>query len=148
MILQTQSSAWSCLPTAFAMALSVHVDALLSIIGHDGSEIIWPELRDPERRRSFHIQEMVWASHNLGYSVTPHEARPTTLPHGATQLLEIENAEFETTLRQSQGVLTGVNGHGLRHAVAWDGNLILDPNGITYHVNLFEIETFWLVSKR
>jgi len=35
---------------------------------------------------------------------------------------------------------------GRRHAVAWDGNMIFDPNGSKYERTLFDMEIFWTVS--
>src|ERR1043165_661673 len=50
---------WSCLPTAFAMCLDVEVQDILNWLQHDGSDIIWPELHEPYKRRSFGVSEMI-----------------------------------------------------------------------------------------
>ena len=43
MILQRSPNAWSCMPTAFAMAVNAPVEDLILSIGHDGSEKTWPD---------------------------------------------------------------------------------------------------------
>lgn len=73
MYLQTQPNKWSCLPTALANALRDDVRIYWDYLGHDGSEIVWPELPEPQCRRGFHIQEMVDLAYKLGRLLVPIE---------------------------------------------------------------------------
>ena len=47
MELQQRPEPWMCMPLAFAMALDMPVADLLAAIGHDGSEIVFPNLPEP-----------------------------------------------------------------------------------------------------
>ena len=48
-------------------------------------------------------------------------------------------------MKNSEGVITGATPNGQLHAVAWDGERILDPNGTTYDVSGFMLETYWMI---
>ena len=78
-------NAWSCLPTSFAMAIGYPVEDLITLIGHDGSPIQWPQFPEPKCRRGFHHQECVSAVWNLGFATTQFEwcagvTPPTSTP--------------------------------------------------------------------
>ena len=79
-MLQLKPNKWSCAVTAFAMALHVPVQELIQEIGHDGSEIVFPELEEPMRRRGFHSQELIYAAWKRGFTVTPIELMPVIAP--------------------------------------------------------------------
>jgi len=144
MRMQVTPNAWSCLPTAFAIALEVPLAEVLEGIGHDGSEVAWPDLPEPLRRRAFHIQELVLFAFRRSAWVIPFDALPTQIgAHGVTPLLC--EYGFEEILRSNFGVLTGLNYAEQRHAVAWDGREIWDPNGRCYSPEDFHIETFWAI---
>ena len=50
---QYQPNRWSCMATAFAMALGIEVSKLIDSIGHDGSEIVEANLELEPLRRGF-----------------------------------------------------------------------------------------------
>ena len=132
---QRSPNRWSCLPTAFAIALGVSVREVIERIGHDGSEVAFPGLPEPERRRGFHIQECIDVAIALGVSVTPIEAFPRHSPTVGMDPIVIRfpegnEARFRRTIETTRGVLTG-RGLRSRHAVAYDHRLIIDPNGQT-----------------
>jgi hypothetical protein len=145
MITQVQPSAWSCFPTALAMCLDVPVQRMFDLLGHDGSEILWPELPEPLRRRSFAFQEMIHLAYLHGYALCSFQptfyVRPTMEVGPYT--LDAPPEYLADKLRKHQGVLTGVASGGSRHAVAWDGQSILDPNGTIYPLHDFTVEYFW-----
>jgi hypothetical protein len=145
-----QPNKWSCLPTAFAMAMEVELDWLIKQIGHDGSEILYPDLKDPERRRSFHHQEIIQVALRNDFTVTPLIPNYTLFPgKGENHRLDISVSDdilFELMSRYS-GVLVGETYSGLRHAVAWDRHIILDPNGWKYNRDRFIMEVFWAVGR-
>ena len=78
MKLQRTKGLWTCLPASFATLLGLTLDEMLQQIGHDGSEVVFEGLPDPECRRAFHPQEMIDVCESHGYAVTPIEARPTS----------------------------------------------------------------------
>lgn len=137
-----QPNRWSCLPTAFAIILHRYPCEIIEFLGHDGSEIIWPDLEEPYCRRAFHIQEMYWYALTQGYVFTPIEPRPCILPTGAKEMFEVPLLlDFESLLHSTVGVLVGEH-EGHRHAVAWDGEKVLDPMGYTYPIKDFGIEAY------
>lgn len=48
---------WNCVARAFSAASGVNYSDLIDAIGHDGSEIIWPNHPEPDNRRGFHVFE-------------------------------------------------------------------------------------------
>ncbi len=150
MKLQTQPNRWSCLPTAFAMALDVKVGMILKWLGHDGSVVARPELPEPDCYLGFHIQELVGYAWWLGFATTPFEARPRSVV--GDQVVPIEfaagNAQRLINVMQGRvGVLTGQSlPRGNHHAVAWDGQKIYNPNGTIQTLDDFAIGTFWCVT--
>ena len=124
------------MPLAFAMALDMPVADLLATIGHDGSEIVFPNLPEPLCRRCFHIQEFVLAALSCGCALTPVELFPVLQPTDAgphkTVLYRDNNwRRFEETIRASRGV---IDGRGARrgHMVAYDHGRLFDPKGPVY----------------
>lgn len=69
-----QPNNWSCLLTAFSMASYTPIERLIEDIGHDGSEVVWPELPEPYNRRGFHTEEFIQPMIQVGYApviITP-----------------------------------------------------------------------------
>jgi hypothetical protein len=155
MKLQKQPNKWSCLVTSFAMVLDIAVETAMIMIGHNGSEVIFPLEADPKKRRSFHIQEMVDLCYNLGKCVIPIEGLPVygIKYEDPRHLLIIEKAidRVDKYLSKEDGVLTGIvikDDGSKRHAVAWNHKeaMIYDPNGIVHPLSTeFRLETFWMV---
>jgi hypothetical protein len=147
---QRSPNRWSCLPTAFAMALYTSVHEVIAKAGHDGSEIAWPQFPEPLCRRGFHIQEMIFiAWRHYSRTVTPFEALPMLRscdgdPIDVPSLPE-PHWRMPEVMANASGVVTGTTINGQPHAVAWDGEIILDPNGTTYSIDKFRLECFWML---
>lgn len=94
-------------------------------LGHDGSEIVWPQFESPHRHRSFHVQELV------EYALVVHRIRVVYLerlmrgtPDG-TLIQELDSKIIDSEICGQRGVLLTYD--GLRsHAVAWDGEHVFD----------------------
>ena len=130
MNLIVQPNRWSCLPTAFAMAIGITVEEMVNAIGHDGSKIIWPDLPEPRCRRGFHTQECIRVALLLGKSVTPVEYESRLAPGDVTPLTITNHRWFSAYLTTSCGVVTGVvgqNGTAKGHALAYSYTLVADP---------------------
>ena len=143
MLLQKQPTRWSCLPTAFAMAMNKPVVEIFKAIGHDGSEILFPALEEPQNRRAFHIAECIRAAYMAGYAVTQFEVHPILSPDG------IHTVDFEIIppfKMTSFGVATGRPlGKFLRHAVAFEGTTAYDPNGKQFDLrNQFRVDCYFV----
>lgn len=154
MQLRKQPDRWSCLATAFAMALEIPLHELISKIGHDGSEIWWPGQPEPQCRRAFHIQEMIDAALSCGYAVTEIQAAPATTPALGVPYRRIPFSEGRVIayLQGSRGVIDCmVRNTGRGHAVAWDIDTCFDPNGRTLNENAmlceYMVKSFWMLSE-
>lgn len=145
MKLYLQDNAWSCVPTAFAMVLDVLPKDIYEMVDHDGSEILYPDLRDPFARRGFHIQEMIICALKLGIACVPLDREVELQPPVEVEprILSFEN-HLEHYLSLRSGVLIGwINDN--HHAVAWchHEQKIYDPTGLKRPLSDFSIETFW-----
>jgi len=136
MFLQTQPSQWSCVPTAFAMLFNMDAKDLIQEIGHDGSEVFWPELEPTQLgKRAFHPQECIDIGIKHGiYIVSIHvlpytEHFVTTIKPKAIWSEQFCLDRFTRYLQNFEGVMTGTTGFNMGHAVAWDRKLVYDPRG-------------------
>jgi hypothetical protein len=124
---------WSCLPTAFAIALELPVRELIAEIGHDGSELIFPNQPEPYSRRAYHIQELIYPCLKRGYALMIVEAVPILTTerepdYHPIMFSEGNNHRLMNIMAQFIGVVAGENQDGKSHAAAWDCNLCYDPN--------------------
>jgi hypothetical protein len=123
------------------MALDLPVESLHKLIGNDGSEVIWPNLREPRRRRGIHVQECINAALLLGWSATPVELLPQIADVGNYRRSDyavlfgrdwkFNWQRFVWHIKNSSGVIEGV-GRNCNHAVAFCQGVIYDPDGDTY----------------
>lgn len=130
--MQTQPNRWSCLPTSLAIVLDVPVKVIFELLGHDGSEILWPALGEPQQRRGFALQEMVYVAECFNRRLVHHETKWYNTPDGVN-VNNFKPPEYYlwSVLRKYDGVITGVTEQGKRHAVAWVKGQIIDPrNGV------------------
>jgi len=147
---QIQPNRWSCLLTAFAIALDENVDKLVEEIGHDGSERIW-SAPHPNDCRGFHIQEIIECCLFRKVAVVPIEPRPS-LTHPLTKqgvyAVPVNDPASRMTyhMQGAVGVLTGITENNSRHALTWNRSEIIDPSdGLarqTIHPE-WQIECFW-----
>ena len=149
MRLMRQDTRWSCVAFSFAMAFDIDIKVFYNLLGHDGSEILFSDLPEPYCRRSFHPQEFFWVGRKLGYHVITVELTPILSPDNNIEWpVPIKCLDFVQLLHNNIGVFTG-SGVRTRHAVAWNGQKIYDPNGMIYefaHPN-FTPEVFYLILK-
>ena len=145
---QVKPNRWSCMVTSFAMALGVTIQDLIGLIGHDGSEVAFPHLDEPTRRRGFHQQECIRAAWNLGFSVTPIEAYPVIASADGSQNCVVAFGDqnwdsFNRFIRTTRGVLC-CRTKKCHHAMAYDHGVVLDPddeNGVfKYSLSAFLVK--------
>lgn len=146
-----QPNRWSCTAAAFAMVLDIDFDRFIGLIGHDGSEIIRPQLPEPLCRKGFHIIECIYACYDVGYSVTPFDAIPCGIVNNHVLDLWDKNEglmRLFKVIMHEQGVITGYTSENRPHAVAWDSTHIYNPASdyvSLLDLNNYKIETFWCV---
>lgn len=120
------------------MVLGKTVADITEYLGHDGSEIWFPEAAGNNQRRGFHMQEMFDYSLDLGYWPVYIESMPET----AERLLPMPDGRFEQYLWQNNAVLLGRgadNSDDQFHAAAWDQNNVFDPRGQEYDITEFQL---------
>lgn len=67
---------------AAAKVMGITTDELIADIGHDGSQIVFPELPEPMCRAGYHIQEIQDAAVRRHFAVITVEAHPVATPDG------------------------------------------------------------------
>lgn len=145
-------SFWSCLPASVAMVLDIDIKELIRLIGHDGGEIIFPDLPSPGKYRGFHLSEVIPIALSMSFAVTPIDARPCSTPDGEhdfeVHFTDSPEKRIQFQMFCNPGILTGKM-RKWNHAVAWDGYQIYDPIGKVYPFNkiIMEIETFYRFDK-
>lgn len=101
-------------------------------IGHDGKEVIWPNLSEPYCFRSYHLQEFTYCCLRRGFTLTELQPILGLCPGFNESMYELPD-QTETILQWMEGnpalILTG------RHACAWDGYRVFDPKGYINDVN-------------
>ena len=127
---------WMCLPASFAMVLDLPLSAIFDEIGHDGSQIIKPNLPEPICRRGFHPQELIHLCLTHGYAATRVELYPVLClsPGSGDYVVAYPDdnwTRFTRVIQQSRGVIEGV-GRRCGHAVAYEHGCIFDPDGHEY----------------
>lgn len=143
--MQLQNNRWSCLPTAWSYVINWPAWAVIKAIGHDGSYIQWPHLKEPNCRRGFHPQELIYLGDRFGFVTTTFE--PLAVLESTSGEPVVIELPFEKILKESNGVLTGeIN--NCRHAVAWIDGKVLDPSGGNITLGDFQIQTYYRIKSK
>jgi hypothetical protein len=134
------------------MVLGAPVPLVIEWLGHDGSEIIWPNLPDPGCRRGFHIQECIERLRRVGLTATPYEAIPCHAPSfdvpafrvlfGGNEVAALER--FTAVVGSTRGILTGQSKIG--HATAYEYGVVFDPAGLIYNYSPEECQAHGFLS--
>jgi hypothetical protein len=117
-----------CMLYAFAMAMDFQNDSdvqcLIANIGHDGTEILWPELPEPNCYRGFHPCEIYFAAIKLDYAIYEFP-RKVLIGHSDSTIKEPKlYFSIDTViLGSNRGVFITNN-----HAYAYDGFNLFDPD--------------------
>lgn len=143
MQLQKMPARGLCLPTAFAMALDIPVESLLTRL-HGWHDVVFPGQPEPLCWRGVHIQELIRIAQDYGYAVTPREMYPQIAgpPGHDAYIVGLDNDNpqvFSDVVLLSRGVITGVRSTVLGavgHAVAYERGFVFDPNGYEYPFQL------------
>ncbi len=137
-----------CLLYSAAMILDEDPRTLEKEIGHDGSAIWWPQVKLPYSHRGYHIQEIIDCCIKRGFGLVPIEAHPCSASYLAPTDIKILSPpdqameRFQRLIANRRGILLGK-----RHACAWDGSQVYDPNGRIIDLNQFEVRECWILWK-
>lgn len=148
--LQRQPNPWSCTPTAFAIAANIPVATLIEWIGHDGSDMMYPELGDTLGRRAFSAQEcIIPLLLNLGKAFVSIEVEQECfLDEDKSYVISCDDATLAELLDYSNAVLSG-RIHGKVHSVAWcrESRQLYDPAGFLYPLHKMKISYLYLAPR-
>jgi hypothetical protein len=130
------------------MILDIKPETLIKEIGHDGSEIIWPQLTGHVAQKGFHIQEILDCFWRRGFTLTQIVAYPCSLPYGDTIDLkphilwnnDFAKERFKRIIHDREGIILGRISIGQMHACAWDGENIYDPRGRIYGIETGDLQ--------
>lgn len=128
----------NCLPTAYSIVMGIPISKIYEIIGHDGTEIWWPDLPEPYCYRTFHIGEMANCCFKLGWVTWPTSDSFELRTMDRSRL--IPNPLFEKILKSKDGVFLG-ECDGVRHAVAWHDQRLINSS------KDFIAEEFWVIER-
>lgn len=151
---------WSCLPVAFINAMRIldensvpaSIDELIDFVGHDGSEILWPEEQAPNNRKGFADQEVIDYVWTKGFAVTQILALPymacASEPENRYMVFDPDRAirRIGGYLDSNVGVVCGklVHSH-IFHASAWTGKQLVEKN---LTLDNILAERFYILTKR
>lgn len=144
------SGVHQCLVYSLAMLLGEDVDVLIQELGHDGMRRVFPG-RVPHCYNGHHVQEIIDVCIKRNVWLTPIEVFPrfasAMAPSDWLGVYQMQEAgeRFECLAKKRRGILIGqYKGRG--HAVAWDGNICFDPNGIKYELHEFNPSELWIAT--
>lgn len=162
--LEVKPNRWSCLATSMAMVLELATEEFYRLAGHDGSEVIYPWLAEPQNRRGFHIQEAVYVAMKLRYAMTPFELFPQLAPSSrqlgsidpGTVLVRYDNDKdmshnwylFKELVRTGKGIIECETSSRTMHAVAYSSDCIFNPDGEAFLYSREACEARGLFTKR
>lgn len=145
MTIQKQPNNFTCLPTAFAMVLDVPVFEVIKELGHDGSQIVFPQSPEPWNMGGWHPQEFKLLCWNHGFSVTEFFKTTVLKNHLTGEKIKFDPFDFRKVLFGNMGVCCTI-----KHAYAWDGMTLINPaDGERYSLDAIEeLIKVYLVTKR
>lgn len=121
-----QPNLWTCYPTAVSILTGIPVEKLIKALGHDGSKVTRPELKEPACREAYTHSEMCFALFNLGYMLGFIAAKEANVDG----VVRTNYPEF-TTLCSRLGTVPCIivckesDDHG--HCYAWIDDKVIDP---------------------
>ena len=141
-----------CVLYSAAMVLEENPITLQNEIGHDGQEVIYPDLSEPACLKGFHIQEILHCFLNRGKGLMLVELMPRSGPQGRSDLWHTIFDEdkaidrFYKLIDGKKAILIGKNPEtGGNHAYAWDGEKVFDPLGRMLNLEQTPVREAWVV---
>lgn len=130
MKLQKQPTNYTCLITCFAMFLDLTVEELMAKVGHDGSEILFPDVKNQTKYKGHSMDELIDYCLGVGLPIIQIAAQPMIKhPYLEIQYPVFQDSNFriQKYLELFDGVLCVKLVNGTYHAVVWVDNKIIDP---------------------
>lgn len=138
----------NCLLYAAAMVLDCSVDELIEEIGHDGMDVVWPQLIPPLCFQGHHIQEIIDCFVARGFGLMLVERECFQAPAEDVSPLQTFEHFEERFLHHVEGKEAIMVGRHKQkqcgHAWAWDGERCYDPNGFLAELKEYEVREAWI----
>lgn len=147
-----QPNIWSCTIASLAMVLDTTCEQMISEIGHDGSEVWFPN--DVRPNRGFSLQELIDVGISHGVALVPIDGCPVMGDSKGENIREIlpqYEARLNVHMVGNPGLIVGYYAPDKCHMVAWDGCLVRDPmDGRIYSfddtgISKIMVDTFYRV---
>lgn len=131
--LQKGQNPADCLIASACMCINMPIYQAKTILGHDGTEKLWPALQPPHCYRGFTYAEIIMLAYLKGFACIYHEFEGQYSPYyGITPRKMLLPAAYRNhVLKHSIGIVTLEQGSTF-HAVALCDSIIYDPRGTTY----------------
>lgn len=121
----------NCTLFCAAYLLGVSDDSLVAEIGHDGSEVLWPEYTDQRKTKGFSLPEIQTCFWMRNKMLAPIFVYPMLAPgddakvmHLWSQDYAVERCKAMTAGRKA--ILIGQLPSGIRHAIVYDESVYID----------------------
>lgn len=123
-----QQYQWSCASASMAMLLGVPEANIFKSLGHDGSDILWPNLDEPYGRRGFHPQELMDTAIRHGYAMMEIvDSIELVNKDNDCKIIEMPQSRLIWYMDRFDGLILGRYSVGVYHAVAWSKGHVYDP---------------------
>jgi len=125
-----------CLVRSAAFAAGISVDILIEYIGHDGLEIIYPDLAWPYCCRGYCLPEIFEALFNLGFACVDIPKTLITVRSMASGFHVLDDVDhLEPYLMEPRYIL-----YGGSHAIGINNNKIFDLMGKVQTIQDFDYD--------
>ena len=132
------------------MLLDLPIQQIIKEIGHDGSEILWPN--DPRPHMAFSMQEITDIAIRHRVALVPIHGYPVSVDsndENPVPIFKDHEARLIDHMTGNPGLITGYYSPDKFHLVAWDGAQVYDPmDGRIYNFDqvgqaMIAVETFY-----
>jgi hypothetical protein len=138
---------------AAAMAFDCSPEDIIKRLGHDGTEVAFPEQEGQKQLRGIHIQELIDVAYDLGIILLQVELFPTIAPNreSAPKIIwdrSVCSRRFVGYLQSRDALIYCKRGSSSpEHMVAWNSTeqKIYDPHGFIKPLADYVIGAAWLV---
>jgi hypothetical protein len=130
-----------CVLDAFCKAANISQEELLPLLGHDGSEIVFPDLPEPSCRRGFDPREIAYALYtHKGIKIMQFDRYIERISrNGESYILDMSEQLFKL-MENNSGIIIGLFINKL-HAVYWDSKI--KNNNIKNR--MIDVHSFFLI---
>lgn len=134
-----QQNSWSCSITALANLLDVPVAEIIRQIGHDGSEVLWPYMPEPQCRRGFHPRELLevalyYNTHFVAFEADPQIGHTV---ESAVSIYPDARDRFYEKLTDYDGLLYGQAGDTRHWWTVKNSEIWCPTTGANLSINSF-----------